>query len=1221
MRGVPAFSRRSIVVLVAVFATTAMVTPALATGSGSPPTDAGAPAPGIGLHRTDVEGPAPGTIRDRTDADRPPSALAASPGEGVPERTDTGDDPGPEPVANVTLVTGQTVRVLRNGNRTVYEVDADVPVRRVETPDGTYVYPAGVDFEMYDPALFNVDLLIEQGLVDGETGSIPVIVDLDRPSDRGGDGPVALGRAAPDLQEFEHRRDLESIGAVAGRVSKDGLEDDDGSAVDPLAVGAAPAVDRVYLDRVYEVTTNESREAISADRARRTYDLDGSGVTVAVLDTGVDAGHPDLDDGTVVDSRDFTTDGTVEDRIGHGTHVAATVAGDGDASNGTYRGVAPNASIMNLRVLGSSGRGQTSWIVDGIEYATNNSADVLSISLGGRASGDDPLVRAVQRATDRGATVVVAAGNSGPNSRTIASPAVAPDVVSVGAYDGTTDGVAWFSSRGPTPITGDIKPDVVAPGVGIVSACVPSNPRGCTDGQYTSLDGTSMAAPHVSGVAALMLERNPDWGPRRVKNALLSTAEPLSGDDVTVYDQGAGLVNASRAVDPGLVVENATTSLGTAVGEERLSRTVTVRNTGDRTRSLDVEVALSTDDGEDVPGRVAVNRTTLELAPGERADVRITVSTGGPLGDYSGRLRFVGDGRTYTAVFGYVQAERVVIEKRGIDGTDVEGDDVWVVPESGPGSSTPLEVEDGRVTFPTTADTNYSVITTGVDESTGTPLVLGASVTGDDATLDESRTSPYRIDAGELRAEHGALTNASVRAHLAIEPRLRTVGMTVLENFTRTRTVRFGYVGGDPDGAPAEVTVEALLVPADHVDRSDGRTLDSPTVYHLVYDDRGIDGPERFVVDRDDLARVDRTYYRRGTGTSYELLPVAYATRGPLVSDDGYRWSLDGRTEQTLYVTGGTARYVTYLYQRRDDASVRDWPRSIAITDPAPGEREVEAFNRPPYTPRTDLTVDGDDDLAMASFFQRDQRPSRTYYTNPTVESTVTVRVGGEVIGEEAFPGFYGRVFEPGLPSDGVVNVTVVTPDRSSAGTVTEYRTVDRALDGERPPGLAGLRFEGLEPSGRLADDDVELRVNLTAAERIDGLTVLYTTDEDPAVPVRGGRVRDVDGWSEATVTREDPTAFTAAFDAGDGESVSVAILAVDGWGNTLATTVLDAVDAPEGAPGPVNESVLVPYTNDDGVVDTPGLARAVEDWADDEITTRTLGRVVQAWATGEPVD
>ncbi|HEY8362420.1 MAG TPA: S8 family peptidase [Tissierellaceae bacterium] len=276
--------------------------------------------------------------------------------------------------------------------------------------------------------------------------------------------------------------------------------------------------------------------------------LEGEGITVAVIDTGV-APHYDLTKPTnrIVGFKDFVNNKTAPyDDNGHGTHVAGIIAGNGYSSRGKYVGIAPKANILAIKALDAQGGGKISDVIEAISYVieTKDKYDtkIINLSLGTPAnvpSNKDPICKAVDAATKAGLIVVVAAGNSGPKEGTILSPGISRNAITVGAVDDkrtidpSDDTIAPFSSRGPT-IEGITKPDVVAPGVNIRSL---SNTK--YDG-YTSLSGTSMATPLISGSVALLLNKYGNLTLNEVREKLLSACIDLKDSK---ENQGAGMLN------------------------------------------------------------------------------------------------------------------------------------------------------------------------------------------------------------------------------------------------------------------------------------------------------------------------------------------------------------------------------------------------------------------------------------------------------------------------------------------------------------------------------------------------------------------------------------------------------------------------------------------------------------------------------------------------------
>ncbi len=306
----------------------------------------------------------------------------------------------------------------------------------------------------------------------------------------------------------------------------------------------------------------------------------GYGVGVAVIDSGLEA-NPEFA-GRVDRFYDFTQDGVKAtaptDGYGHGTHVAGLIAGNGDLSNRRYRGVAPKARLIVLKVLDENGQGYTSDVIEAIEFVTRHKSwldvDVINLSLGHpilEPAATDPLVQAVEAAVRAGIVVVAAAGNVGVSPATgetgyagILSPGNAPSAITVGAVSAfdtnrrSDDRIANYSSRGPTWYDARAKPDLVAPGHGLVATAATSStlymnhPSLRVDDAYLRLNGTSMATAVVSGTVALILQENRRLTPNAVKAILQFTAFPVRDDQGARYDvltQGTGSVNAAGAIE------------------------------------------------------------------------------------------------------------------------------------------------------------------------------------------------------------------------------------------------------------------------------------------------------------------------------------------------------------------------------------------------------------------------------------------------------------------------------------------------------------------------------------------------------------------------------------------------------------------------------------------------------------------------------------------------
>ena len=379
---------------------------------------------------------------------------------------------------------------------------------------------------------------------------------------------------------------VRELGATVGLMLPivDGVVIDVAHSVLPL-VAASTLVDRLSYDRPAFGALERTGQTIGASAARAAYGYDGSGIGVAIVDSGINAWHDDLAEGGGGGPRvELFVDlingrGAPYDDYGHGTHVAGIVAGNGHDSHGARAGIAPGAQLMVVKALDGSGRGRVSDVIAALgvvllnRHALNIRVVNLSLAAGVYESYDlDPLTVAARQVVAAGIVVVAAAGNygRGPDGRVsyggITAPGNAPWVLTVGAssHQGTTvradDAVAAFSSRGPSALDAAAKPDLVAPGVGIESLSDPQSALYVTRSAYLlpgsvqtsylpylSLSGTSMSAPVVAGTVALMLQAYPALTPNQVKGILQYTAEVSPHHDALTG--GTGFLNAGGAIE------------------------------------------------------------------------------------------------------------------------------------------------------------------------------------------------------------------------------------------------------------------------------------------------------------------------------------------------------------------------------------------------------------------------------------------------------------------------------------------------------------------------------------------------------------------------------------------------------------------------------------------------------------------------------------------------
>jgi subtilisin family serine protease len=563
--------------------------------------------------------------------------------------------------ATITLITGDTVTVATDSaGRTSVNVTprpgADAFTYTTEQgDDGYYLIPddaaSHVAGGLLDRQLFNLTYLAANGYADNATASLPVIVQYQ---------PGQLSAQA--LPGESDRRSLPVLDGAALDVAKDQA----GAFWDTARAGG---VRKVWLDTKVRALDDVSNPQIGAPDAWAAGH-DGTGATVGVIDSGVDRDHPDLA-GQIVAERNFVEPGfpgggtpeDVTDRHGLGTHVASTVAGTGAASGGRYTGVAPGADLVIAKALDDTGSGTSSAIIAAMEWeAATQKVDVISMSLGsGPTDGTDPLSTAVNELTAQyGTLFVIAAGNSGPGSYTVAAPGTAAAALTVGAVD-SDDRIADFSSRGPRLGDLAVKPEITAPGVGIVAARAAGTTMGApVNDRYTASSGTSMATPHVAAAAGILAATHEDWTPDQLKAALTSASKDIG---VSAYQQGAGRLDIGRAATQPVSADVATISARVTHPYEghAVTRTVSFRNTGPSPVTLDLATKLTHDDGSPAPaGMASVDKPTVTVEAGATASVDVTLdpAVAAP-GWYEGRFTASGDGNRLTVPIAlWLQAEQ-----------------------------------------------------------------------------------------------------------------------------------------------------------------------------------------------------------------------------------------------------------------------------------------------------------------------------------------------------------------------------------------------------------------------------------------------------------------------------------------------------------------------------------------------------------------------------------
>ncbi|MEU4608548.1 S8 family serine peptidase [Kribbella sp. NPDC023972] len=1054
---------------------------------------------------------------------------------------------------HVTLVTGDRI-TLYGGDPARAAVkpgpgrDA-ITFSTQRTKDHLYVVPSDVQDQLasgrLDRRLFDVTGLIKAGYDDKSTKAIPVVVTYS--------GKTQSRSAAPGATVT---RQLPVVNGAAMKVDKAKAAT---FLTGVTSVRSAAGVEKIWLDGKREISLDQSVPQIGAPAAWQAG-YTGKGVSVAVLDTGIDTSHPDLAS-QVAGAKNFTEE-SAEDLVGHGTHVASTIAGTAAASNGKYKGVAPDAKLYDGKVCELVGCPESA-ILGGMEWAANEvKAKVVNLSLGGTDTPEvDPLEEAVNRLTAQTGTLfVIAAGNAGPDEGTVGSPGSADAALTVGAVD-KQDKLAIFSSRGPRVGDGAVKPDVTAPGVAIVAAKAKKSIIGEPVGdQYLMLDGTSMATPHTAGAAALLAQEHPTWKAGELKGALMASAKPADGQNT--FEQGAGRIDVAKGIKQSVITEPGSVSFGTAVwphnDDTPVTKTLTYRNLGDRSVTLTLTATLTGPDGAPAPAdALKLSATTVTVPAGGIASVQATSNTNhsGPDGGYSGRITATGGDATVVSALGVnkeKESYELTISNVGTDGKPaaafglIFGLDTNLFAFTDD-PTTKLRLPKGEysvqgdqiVERPGGEGADfYALVQPSVQLTKNTTVVLDAR------TAKPVKVTVPQADASVAVADVGY-------DRISADGRRGLSSSSLLFDFNGVYAAQVG-----PALPPEQMTGHVTSQWAKQDKNSS--FANSPYLYGQVDTTPGV-YPTGFVRDvkAKDLAVVDQhinaTSDRQVERTVHGIAPYM-----------GMSWAIvlpyDVPAATKLLADDKPATWQTGVSEIEPSADPEDpFPVTITrLTSPdrgyMAGKTYRERYNAAALTPTPQIAVRSDDALLLSAYSLSDADGNKGFGRTDT-ESSKLIR-DGKVVAESPY---FGYVEATGLPAEKATYTLQSSQTRQTYSTFStrtdlSWTFSSGATAEETPLPMLGVRYQPKVDGHNVA-------------ERRPVTVLPVIVDAQPGVLLPGIKkvelqVSGDDGktWQKAAVAPAGKGTYTAIFATPKGaKTVSLKAQLVDAQGNVTVQTVIGA--------------------------------------------------------------
>ncbi len=891
----------------------------------------------------------------------------------------------------------------------------------------------------------------------------------------------------------------------------------------------------------------------------------GSGIKIGVIDTGVDYNHTDLGgcfgSGCKVEGGyDFVNDDNDPmDDQGHGTHVASTAAG-----NGLFKGVAPDANIYAYKVLDEFGSGYASAIIAGIERATDPNSDnnftdhldIISMSLGGPGNPDDAMSSAIDNAVYAGVVAVIAAGNDGPYEQTIGSPGTARKAITVGAST-RLDEMAYFSSRGPVLWNDEslVKPEITAPGVLICAAQWGSafNSSRCYQDvpNHIAISGTSMATPHVSGVAALLLQAHPTWTPQMVKSAMLINAKDI-GYLPTV--QGSGRVDAFNAYNTSIFVDTPIVQFGN-LRTSIVDKTIKIKNIESYPISLSLTIGdiIYIGTNQTYP-LITSNLSSFTLQPGEEIPVNLHLVSPNNGGEFYGTIYINESSREYRIPYYFTRFSTITLRAISPIANGYLAPVLVVADESLDNVQAVGFIfgEDDQSTFAVGAG-NYTVYALGDFVTPGLNYVLmdkvqvpAASHVEKVLSTDDART--FTIKASSKSGEPLVMYNLNKNLLINTSYGAASVSLGAFKNgdygdikLYMTDTPVYDKIHSELEidyfGVPARTPGALTYLSKNYFDTKDTAKeeyilswhfpkIDSSTpsdldysinelaMYNLTFDYPSLD-PAAFSSYYFFIHPFD--YFAFAAGFNWMAVPVnrEYNIKVPVINSqlNLQNWSFSSFSYLNYLKGDSNDNFAYSLMSREDYQFANAWD----AINPVPGSKDTIYFGKTPLTP-AQVKIENDR-IKLNGFLAKGFKGKSTLYKeevlfiNPAKYYTInpptySIYQGGTLVSSGNitkrgffqlaywYPGVLNYTLSPGI---NIVNITVPIEYLVWNKTITTA-TISYPASDIQPPiinsVLASPRFsENSAPT---------VRLNITDDISLDNVTLYYRYDDSNWISIPG---------------------------------------------------------------------------------------------------------------------